>query len=110
MLYNIVWHFFMKLFSHLKTSEKISLSFSLFSVVSLLLFLFLLNITYFWIWYNDQKRESFENISESYQRYISSEGSLSDILIFRQALLSQDTLIIPEMGALICSPSVEEKI
>ena len=100
----------MKLFSQLKTSEKISLSFSLFGFLSLLLFLFLVNITYFSIWYNLEKQESFEGITKAYQRYIQSEGSMYDIELLKNQLLLEDSVLIPEIGGLLCSPSLYEKI
>lgn len=100
----------MKLFSDLKTSEKISLSFSLFGFFSLLLFLLLINISYFFIWYSEQKALSFSGMNESYVNYLKSEGSQSDIDNFKEYLLSRDTLIIPEMWELLCSPGVAKKI
>lgn len=87
----------MKLFSDFKTSEKISLSFALFGFFSLLLFLFLINITYFFIWYADQKEMSFSSMNVSYQNYLESEGSSKDIAGLKNYLLGKDTIIIPEM-------------
>jgi hypothetical protein len=87
----------MKYFNSLRTSEKISLSFSLFGFFSLLLFLVLINITYFFVWYGDQKEMSFSSMNESYKNYIESEGNLDDILGLKNYLLEKDTIIIPEM-------------
>lgn len=100
----------MKYFNTLKTSERISLSFALFGFVSLLLFLVLINITYFFIWYNDQEEKSFSNMNENYRGYLSSEASQKDIEDFKWYLLTQDTIIIPEEWELICSPWVQKKI
>lgn len=100
----------MKYFQSLKTSEKISLSFSFFWFLSLLLFLVLINITYFFIWYGEQKDMSFSGMNESYVNYLDSEWALEDIKNFKTYLLSKDTIIIPEMGELICSPGVSKKI
>lgn len=100
----------MKYFKNLKTSERISLSFSLFGFLSLLLFLILINITYFFIWYADQKEMSFSSMNVSYKNYLESEGNIQDILWFKNYLLEKDTIIIPEMWELICSPWVAKKI
>jgi hypothetical protein len=87
----------MKYFSGLKTSEKISLSFSLFGFFSLLLFLVLVNVTYFFIWHADQKEMSFSSMNQSYKSYLDSEGSSEDIQGLKDYLLTKDTIIIPEM-------------
>jgi len=100
----------MKYFSKLKTSERISLSFALFGFVSLLVFLILINITYFFIWYSDQKELSFSEVNSTYVSFLESEGAASDTFEFREYLLDQDTMIIPDMWDLVCSPWVAEKI
>lgn len=100
----------MKYFTSLKTSERISLSFSFFWFLSLLLFLVLINITYFLIWYGDQKEMSFSSMNESYRRYLESDGSAEDISWLEEYLLQRDTIIIPEMWELICSEWVSKKI
>ena len=100
----------MKYFTTLKTSERISLSFAFFGFISLLLFLILVNITYFFIWYNDQEEKSFSSMNENYSGYLSSEADQKDIEDFKGYLLTQDTIIIPDEWALICSPWVEKKI
>lgn len=100
----------MKYFQKLKTSEKISLSFSLFWFLTLLIFLILINITYFFIWYGDQKEKSFSSMNETYLWYLTSDGKMEDIEEFKKYLLSKDTMIIPDAGELICSPWVSLKI
>jgi len=86
----------MQFFPFLKTSEKISLSFALFGFFSLIIFLVLINISYFFIWYSDQKAESFSEVNQYYNNYQSSNGSPEDIKKFRDYLLKNDTIIIPE--------------
>ena len=110
MSYKYIWHFFMKYFKNLKTSEKISLSFSLFGFISLLIFLFLINITYFFIWYNDQKNMSFSDMNSTYQSYLDSDGEMEDVESFKSYLLTRDTLIIPEQWETICAPWVSKKL
>lgn len=107
-LEKIIYH--MKYFNTLKTSERISLSFAVFGFVSLLVFLLLINVTYFFIWYGEQKERSFSEMNTSYTSYLESEGSASDTYEFREYLLDQDTIIIPDMGDLVCSPGVTQKI
>jgi len=49
-------------------------------------------------------------MNTSYTSYLESEGSASDTYEFREYLLDQDTIIIPDMGDLVCSPGVTQKI
>ncbi len=100
----------MKLFSHLKTSEKISLSFTLMSFFSIFVFLILINISYFFIWYSEQEEKSFSTMNQTYQNYLSANGKMEEVEAFKTYLLSKDTLIIPLEGALICSPGVAKKV
>lgn len=97
-------------FSSLKTSERISLSFALFGFFSLIIFLILINVTYFYVWYHDQEEKSFSSMNQNYINYQRSDASLKDIQDFKSYLLTQDTIIIPESGDFICSPWVEERI
>ena len=100
----------MNYFKSLKTSERISLSFSIFGFISLLIFLILINITYFFIWYGDQKEKSFSSMNETYLGYLTSEWKMEDVEVFKQYLLSKDTIIIPKEGDLICSEWVSKKV
>ncbi len=49
-------------------------------------------------------------MNENYQWYLNSSATQEDIDGFTQYLLTQDTIIIPEKGDLICSPWVQRKI
>lgn len=53
---------------------------------------------------------SFSSMNQSYQNYLQSQGTGKDIVAFKEYLLGKDTIIIPQMGELICSPWVAEKI
>lgn len=100
----------MNYFTSLKTSERISLSFALFGFFSLLLFLILINVTYFFIWYADQKNQTFVDMERDYAHTsfeIAWETVTKD---FKEFLLTHDTIIIPDQWELICSPGVERKI
>lgn len=100
----------MKLFSHLKTSEKISLSFTLMSFFSIFVFLLLINISYFFIWYTQQQEMVFSSMNETYKNYLDSNGQMKEVEAFKSFLLTKDTLIIPEVGEPICSPGVAKKV
>jgi len=78
----------MSSFKNLKTSERISLSFALFGFFSLLIFLILINITYFFIWYQDQKSMSFSEMNQTYLSYLNSDGKMEDVESFKNYLLS----------------------
>ncbi len=99
----------MRYFHRFSLPEKISLSFSLFAFFSLVLFLLLVNITYFFIWYNDQKQQSFSDMDITYNSMNFSQDQKSRDA-FQAYLMTQDTMIIPQNGELICSPSVSSKI
>ena len=97
------------MFQNLKTSEKISLQFSLVNLFSLLLLLLAINIIYFAIWYNDQKTESLADINRSYADY-SQEMSQKNMGLFREYILKQDSVIVELDGAVTCSEWVAKKI
>lgn len=99
----------MKYFKNLKTSEKISLSFSLFSFFTLVVLLVTINITYFYIWYSDQKNQSFYDMEQNYsQSYVPTDEKSAEN--FKNFLLQSDTLIIPKDGDPVCSPWVLAKM
>ncbi len=99
----------MKYFQNLKTSDRFSLSFSFFSFLMLILLLIAINITYFFIWYNDQKEQSFFNMEQDYsQSYIPTDKGSTDN--FKNFLLQSDTIIIPDEGAPIFSPGIFLKL
>jgi len=98
-----------KYLNNLKTSEKISLSFSLFSFLMLVILLITINITYFFIWYNDQKNQSFYDMERNYsQSYLPNDTTEAES--FQAFLLQSDTLIIPAEWEPICSDGVLTKI
>ena len=85
----------MKQFKNLKTSEKISLSFSLIGFFSIFVFLILINISYFYIWYTEQEEKSFSTMNQTYQNYLNADGKMEEVEAFKTYLLTKDTLIIP---------------
>ena len=99
-----------KLLKNLKTSDKITLSFSLFTFFSLFVLLIAINITYFCIWYADQKAESMYDMNINYNSY--TDGmSESNIEAFKEYIFQKDTIIIPHgEEEFICSPGVSKKI
>ncbi|MDA9128935.1 HAMP domain-containing histidine kinase [Candidatus Gracilibacteria bacterium] len=100
----------MNYFKNLKTSERLAMSFALFGSISLIIFLILINITYFFIWYAEQKEMTFVNMEIDYAEQSGENSDREQTPDFTQFLLTHDTIIIPNEGELICSPGVETKI
>ncbi|MDC0506038.1 HAMP domain-containing histidine kinase [Candidatus Gracilibacteria bacterium] len=95
------------MFKNLKTSDRISLSFSLFTLAALFLLLLAINIIYFFIWYDEQKQASLQSMTVDY----GTVGSIENSDSFKQHILTKDTIIIPEdNGALICSDGIAKKL
>ena len=120
-----------KFYWNLKTSDKITFLFSLFNFVWLLVLLFTINIIYFFIWYSDQKEESWYDMNVNYNRtliqnkkidfnkkntkYISFERKqireARNIEAFKKYILQKNTLILPnDWGELICSEWVAKNV
>ncbi len=99
----------MKFCKNLKTSQKIITLFSVFNFVSLIILLFSINVIYFFIWYTDQKEESWYDMNINYQSIVWSEKSNREA--FKKYILQKDTIIIPNKGEkLVCSPWVAKKL
>lgn len=97
-------------FLNIKTSDKISILFSVFNFVSLIVLLIWINIVYFFSWYSDQKAESMYDMNINYNMYLSHKSD-NNLDAFKQYILQKDTLIIPkDWGDLICSNWVEVKV
>lgn len=99
-----------KYLNKLKTSEKISLAFSVFNLISLCLLLLSINIIYFFIWYGDQKEESLKDINIQYGEIweVLGDKNMDD---FKLYLLKKDVLIMPDdWWELVCSEWVWKKI
>lgn len=94
---------------NLKTSEKINFLFSIFNFIWLLILLFVINITYFFIWYWDQKTESWYDMNINYNNYIDKQIN-TNLEAFKEYILQKDTLIIDKKWEVICSKWVEKKI
>ena len=86
----------MTYFKRLKTSDKITLTFSLFNLFSLIVLLFSINIIYFFIWYNQIKDESLFDMNTNYNSYIDTEWKeKNNKLAFKKYILEKDTIIKP---------------
>lgn len=96
---------------NLKTSDKITLYFSLFNFLSLVVLLIVINITYFFIWYNEQKAESLYDMNTNYSALVGNQF-IDNKVAFREYILERDTIIISETEdqALTCSEGVSEKL
>lgn len=101
----------MKFIKNLKTSDKITLYFWIFNFVSLILLLIVINITYFFIWYNEQKEESLYDMTTNYSSLVGN-WYRSNKEAFREYILQKDTIIISDSWEewLTCSPGVSEKL
>jgi hydroxymethylpyrimidine/phosphomethylpyrimidine kinase len=67
------------------------------------------NIIYFFMWYNDQKKESLYDMNMNYSQYAKNMDQ-SNIESFKDYLLQKDVLIIPNNGEeILCSQTLEEK-
>ena len=99
-----------KFCSNLKTSDKITFLFTIFNFISLLILLIWINIIYFFIWYSDQKAESWYDMNINYNNYIEWKSD-TNLKAFKEYILKKDTLIIPvDWWELLCSLWVENKI
>jgi hypothetical protein len=94
----------------LSTSKKLSLSFSLFNAVSLLLLLFSINVIYLFIWYYDQKKEGLYDMNMNYSQYAKHGMDQTNIQNFREYLLTKDVFIDYHNGKTECSDSLNIKI
>lgn len=75
----------------------------------LLVLLITINITYFFIWYNDQKNQSFYDMEQNYsQSYMPTDEKSAEN--FKSFLLKSDTLIIPSQWDPVCSPGILLKL
>lgn len=95
---------------NLKTSDKISLTFSVFNFISLVLLLLAINIIYFFLWYSDIKKESLYDMDVNYDMY-NLEKSENNKEAFKNYILSKDTIITPHnWDDMICSSWVSSKV
>lgn len=95
---------------NLKTSDKISLTFSVFNFISLVLLLLAINIIYFFLWYSDIKKESLYDMNINYDMY-NLEKSENNKEAFKNYILSKDTIITPHnWDEMICSSWVSSKV
>lgn len=102
----------MNYFKHLKTSDKITLTFSLFNLFSLIFLLFSINIIYFFIWYSQIKTDSLYDMNTNYNTYLDTELNIqSNKLAFKKYILEKDTIVrLNWESEVICSPWVASKI
>ncbi len=99
----------MALFSRFKTSEKITIFFSIFNIISLVTLLLSINVAYFFIWYNDQKEKSWYDMNMNYQKIVG--NTETNTQAFTKYILQKDTIIIPQNGDdIVCSEWVAKKL
>ncbi len=97
------------MFHNIKTSKKVSLYFSFFSFISLIILLLWVNIIYFSIWYNDQKNESIYDMNMNYKKYSIPEMNTWNKKSFKDYILQKDAVIIWNDWQIVCSNSVSKK-
>ena len=123
------------MYSNFKTSDKITFLFSLFNFAWLLILLLTINIVYFFLWYSDQKQESWYDMNVNYKKtlnlnkkveFTNKQKNLSslsseqikkirekrNIEAFKKYILQKNTIIIPinSNEEFICSNSVSKKV
>jgi signal transduction histidine kinase len=103
----------MKFFKNLTTSRRTSIIFALVNLFFMIVLLLTINISYFYLWYEDQKAESLYDMNKNYAEYTTS-SSWSNIEAFKDYILTKDTIIIsPDShleNNLECSNWVANKI
>jgi signal transduction histidine kinase len=83
----------MKYFKNLTTSRRTSIIFALVNLFFMIMLLLTINISYFYLWYEDQKAESLYDMNRNYIQY-SNSNSGSNIQAFKEYILTKDTIII----------------
>ena len=85
----------MKYFKNLTTSRRTSIIFALVNLFFMIVLLLTINISYFYMWYEDQKAESLYDMNRNYIQY-SNSNSWSNIEAFKEYILTKDTIIITD--------------
>ena len=83
----------MKFLKKLPTSKRTSIVFALVNLFFMIVLLLTVNIWYFYMWYEDQKKESLYDMNKSYVQYWSSSEE-TNIEAFKDYILTKDTIII----------------
>lgn len=103
----------MKFFKNLTTSRRTSIIFALVNLFFMIVLLLTINVSYFYLWYEDQKAESLYDMNKNYAEY-TNNSSWSNIDAFKDYILTKDTIIIApehhEENNLECSNWVAKKI
>ena len=102
----------MKFLKNLTTSRRTSFIFALVNLFFMIVLLLTINISYFYMWYEDQKAESLYDMNRNYIQY-SYTNSGSNIEAFKEYILTKDTIIITDTHTepiLECSEWVAGKI
>jgi signal transduction histidine kinase len=80
-------------FKNLTTSRRTSIIFALVNLFFMIVLLLTINLSYFYLWYEDQKAESLYDMNKNYTEYTNS-NSWSNIEAFKDYILTKDTIII----------------
>lgn len=83
----------MKFLNKLPTSKRTSVIFALVNLFFMIVLLLTINIWYFYLWYEDQKKESLYDMNKNYIQYSNSNNE-TNIEAFKDYILTKDTIII----------------
>lgn len=92
----------MNLLKKFKTSDRVSITFVAVNILSMMVLLLVINIMYFYLWYEDQKGESHYDMNVNYNSFIADKKH-DNFAAFQDYILQKNTIIIPEDGELMCS-------
>ena len=70
----------------------------------MIILLFAINLSYFYLWYEDQKAESLYDMNKNYIEFTNTQQN-SNLDAFKQYILTKDTIIIDPQSeeTLVCS-------
>jgi uncharacterized protein YacL len=94
----------MKFLKNLPTSKRTSIVFALVNLFFMIILLVTINLSYFYLWYEDQKAESLYDMNKNYIEFTNIEQK-NNIDAFKQYILTKDTIIIDPKSeeTLVCS-------
>ena len=101
----------MKFLKNLTTTKRTSTLFALMNLFFMILLVIAINLSYFYLWYEDQKAESLFDMNKNYAE-MTNTPSASNIDAFKNYILTKDTIILDSQSeeTLVCSQWVASKI
>jgi len=101
----------MKFLKNLTTTKRTSTLFALMNLFFMIVLLIAINLSYFYLWYEDQKAESLFDMNRNYAELTNTQSN-SNIDAFKNYILTKDTIIVDhnDQEPLVCSEWVAGKI